>query len=121
MDSFYVFFFFNDTATTEIYTSIDTLSLHDALPISAVDETPSPAAPPMRKTRSLLAIRNPTAWAEVCLGFPLQRRPNLIYSCMYRTRRTTRSRHNPFGRRDVPDANVVRAVPDLPKHPKPLG
>src|SRR6184192_495027 len=32
-------FFFNDTATTEIYTSIDTLSLHDALPISF------PAAP----------------------------------------------------------------------------
>src|SRR2546429_7166315 len=28
--SFHVFFFFNDTATTEIYT----LSLHDALPIS---------------------------------------------------------------------------------------
>src|SRR2546430_13664943 len=27
----YIFFFFNDTATTEIYT----LSLHDALPISA--------------------------------------------------------------------------------------
>src|SRR6188768_4594902 len=26
-------FFFNDTAATEIYTSIDTLSLHDALPI----------------------------------------------------------------------------------------
>src|SRR3712207_7263367 len=32
----YVFFFFNDTATTEIYT----LSLHDALPISA---RPAPA------------------------------------------------------------------------------
>jgi hypothetical protein len=29
-----VFFFFNDTATTEIYTKIHTLSLHDALPIS---------------------------------------------------------------------------------------
>src|SRR6266540_7279407 len=28
---FFIFFFFNDTATTEIYT----LSLHDALPISA--------------------------------------------------------------------------------------
>src|SRR6187200_2234795 len=28
-----VFFFFNDTATTEIYTVSDTLSLHDALPI----------------------------------------------------------------------------------------
>src|SRR5213082_4147340 len=26
-------FFFNDTATTEIYTVSDTLSLHDALPI----------------------------------------------------------------------------------------
>src|SRR5213082_955852 len=29
-----VFFFFNDTAPTEIYTVSDTLSLHDALPIS---------------------------------------------------------------------------------------
>src|SRR5216117_1829120 len=28
-----IFFFFNDTATTEIYTRKDTLSLHDALPI----------------------------------------------------------------------------------------
>eukprot|EP01047_Picozoa_sp_COSAG01_P129672 COSAG01_NODE_59148_length_302_cov_0.399015_1_plen_50_part_01 len=27
-----VWFFFNDTATTEIYTGEDTLSLHDALP-----------------------------------------------------------------------------------------
>src|SRR2546430_7744347 len=31
---FFIFFFFNDTATTEIYT----LSLHDALPISRLDE-----------------------------------------------------------------------------------
>src|SRR3546814_7149016 len=29
----YFFFFFNDTATTEIYTYGHTLSLHDALPI----------------------------------------------------------------------------------------
>src|SRR3546814_11685022 len=29
------FFFFNDTATTEIYTYCHTLSLHDALPICA--------------------------------------------------------------------------------------
>ena len=34
-----VFFFFNDTATTEIYTTHNTLSLHDALPISAVPMT----------------------------------------------------------------------------------
>src|SRR3546814_17042376 len=30
------FFFFNDTATTEIYTYLPTLSLHDALPISFI-------------------------------------------------------------------------------------
>src|SRR5213083_3626162 len=30
---FICFFFFNDTATTEIYTTANTLSLHDALPI----------------------------------------------------------------------------------------
>src|SRR5213083_3725345 len=29
----FFFFFFNDTATTEIYTTANTLSLHDALPI----------------------------------------------------------------------------------------
>src|SRR6056300_1404008 len=33
---FSFFFFFNDTATTEIYTNLNTLSLHDALPISPV-------------------------------------------------------------------------------------
>src|SRR5258708_11000425 len=32
----FCFFFFNDTATTEIYT----LSLHDALPIFAISEAP---------------------------------------------------------------------------------
>src|SRR6058998_2624068 len=30
---YFFFFFFNDTATTEIYTVMNTLSLHDALPI----------------------------------------------------------------------------------------
>src|SRR6056300_2023742 len=30
---FFFLFFFNDTATTEIYTNLNTLSLHDALPI----------------------------------------------------------------------------------------
>src|SRR5210317_2179618 len=33
-----VFFFFNDTATTEIYTLSYTLSLHDALPITDAAE-----------------------------------------------------------------------------------
>src|SRR3712207_9069727 len=40
---YYIFFFFNDTATTEIYT----LSLHDALPISnrIADHKPIPIHP----------------------------------------------------------------------------
>src|SRR3989442_6539324 len=41
------FFFFNDTATTEIYT----LSLHDALPISPL------ARPPISKTQTTSAPR----------------------------------------------------------------
>src|SRR5690349_25157016 len=41
----FFFFFFNDTATTEIYT----LSLHDALPISLADRA--------EKQRGLLAAR----------------------------------------------------------------
>src|SRR2546422_2822472 len=38
------FFFFNDTATTEIYT----LSLHDALPISTTPPTPNAVIPNSR-------------------------------------------------------------------------
>src|SRR2546427_3269136 len=54
----FFFFFFNDTATTEIYT----LSLHDALPISAsLHPAPAARAPgsrrrtPARVTKPLLA------------------------------------------------------------------
>src|SRR3546814_3930178 len=34
----FIFFFFTDTATTEIYTYLHTLSLHDALPIHAIQQ-----------------------------------------------------------------------------------
>src|SRR6266496_2705700 len=51
-----LFFFFNDTATTEIYT----LSLHDALPIHQdPPETPCPLAP--------TPARSPLNWAG-CAG-----------------------------------------------------
>src|SRR2546422_6805225 len=46
------FFFFNDTATTEIYT----LSLHDALPISVLSDfrsNPDPSAHPSRSCAEL--------------------------------------------------------------------
>src|SRR3546814_12660384 len=39
-----IFFFFNDTATTEIYTYLHTLSLHDALPISSRSISQNPLA-----------------------------------------------------------------------------
>src|SRR5258708_23314256 len=45
------FFFFNDTATTEIYT----LSLHDALPISGATLSQSP--PAIRRAPSACAFR----------------------------------------------------------------
>src|SRR5437588_2198616 len=48
--SLYVFFFFNDPATTEIYT----LSLHDALPIF------TPRKMKRRKAHRLLDLRVPT-------------------------------------------------------------
>src|SRR5579863_10761821 len=49
IDCFFIFFFFNDTATTEIYT----LSLHDALPISSRPRKSSAPAtsPPMKWAR----------------------------------------------------------------------
>src|SRR3989454_10917780 len=47
-------FFFNDTATTEIYT----LSLHDALPISCVedDAAPGPPAPEPKRGGGPLGV-----------------------------------------------------------------
>src|SRR5258705_8766304 len=48
----FLFFFFNDTATTEIYT----LSLHDALPISSPRSGPRPSQPGYSAQRA-------TTWA----------------------------------------------------------
>src|SRR5256885_8367347 len=49
------FFFFNDTATTEIYT----LSLHDALPISGRKRGPRTRGRPWRVPRSRRRTRGP--------------------------------------------------------------
>src|SRR3712207_9580504 len=46
--TYFIFFFFNDTATTEIYT----LSLHDALPIWGVTNDREREAGPGRRTES---------------------------------------------------------------------
>src|SRR5213075_3544158 len=46
------FFFFNDTATTEIYTTRHTLSLHDALPISCCAARTSRCTAPKSRARA---------------------------------------------------------------------
>src|SRR5688572_33149887 len=69
---FVIFFFFNDTATTEIYT----LSLHDALPIwlcplhdHPVVRRPRPAAvrPQDRKSTRLNSSHSQISYAVFCL------------------------------------------------------
>src|SRR3712207_9354150 len=62
-----VFFFFNDTATTEIYT----LSLHDALPILEVHASPFDYSSPALASRHIAALHrlppynlDPEAWAR---------------------------------------------------------
>src|SRR4051812_50132880 len=54
------FFFFNDTATTEIYT----LSLHDALPISAADARPSDLSTDLSSVFSPDRLKPPNRRAE---------------------------------------------------------
>src|SRR3546814_16445731 len=59
-----LFFFFNDTATTEIYTYGHTLSLHDALPISVGEH----AGRIGRRTMALRLNENGPAGAEAPEG-----------------------------------------------------
>src|SRR3546814_2043003 len=79
------YFFFNDTATTEIYTYLHTLSLHDALPIwqyrqravhggggEGLPDAGGDARRPVERARGDLArIRRR---GEVCRPLPRQRR-----------------------------------------------
>src|SRR2546430_4047881 len=97
-----VFFFFNDTATTEIYT----LSLHDALPIYALvsrprccrlrregvrrGRPPRPRTPRDRKSTRLNSSHSQISYAVFCLKkkkqsiLPCQRRPTLPPNQAYR-------------------------------------
>src|SRR3712207_9266136 len=58
----YYFFFFNDTATTEIYT----LSLHDALPISSASPSNAPRTPPAAPSPPTSPSALPTTSSACC-------------------------------------------------------
>src|SRR3989442_8196311 len=60
----YIFFFFNDTATTEIYT----LSLHDALPICAAPASRCAASPPYLQSTRRRPIRWSPGWRTGRIG-----------------------------------------------------
>src|SRR2546422_7616345 len=89
-DSIYFFFFFNDTATTEIYT----LSLHDALPISLPRDPGSPpgggaggggsAAAPSGRSRLRRVARSEEHTSE------LQSRLHLVCRLLLEKKKKTR-------------------------------
>src|SRR5210317_1237786 len=62
-------FFFNDTATTEIYTLSYTLSLHDALPICHIQKSrmPSSACDKKKEHTSELQSHSEISYAVFCL------------------------------------------------------
>src|SRR3712207_7837331 len=75
-----LFFFFNDTATTEIYT----LSLHDALPISRHGDAHR-SRPPVRSTRKaamdlLDSAQGMPTWLSVLLIAALDRKSTRLNS-----------------------------------------
>src|SRR3546814_12242319 len=59
-ECFSLFVVFTDTANTEIYTYLHSLSLHDALPISADPSTPSRNSSPRSRTSSTAGTTDAT-------------------------------------------------------------
>src|SRR3989442_16021148 len=83
------FFFFNDTATTEIYT----LSLHDALPISRFTSRCCTASPAAARPRFISGCRPPfaprAARSEEHTS-ELQSRPHLVCRLLLEKKKTER-------------------------------
>src|SRR6266496_6671845 len=76
------FFFFNDTATTEIYT----LSLHDALPIST--------SPPPGSRSARAAVPNCPRWRSEEHTSELQSRRDLVCRLLLEKKKTTQHHHS---------------------------
>src|SRR2546426_10817940 len=67
-------FFFNDTATTEIYT----LSLHDALPICQPAPRPKSSLPSERRSSVATSLASTTGWRSEEHTSELQSPCNLV-------------------------------------------
>src|SRR5213082_4296041 len=86
--SLFFFFFFNDTATTEIYTVSDTLSLHDALPISRPGRCSwapwagSATSPPRRSEEHTSELQSPDtiSYAVFCLKKKKKKQKNVTHN-----------------------------------------
>src|SRR6187549_4300311 len=88
-----LFFFFNDTATTEIYTGWYTLSLHDALPISkdAWRCASRARAEPWRwrseEHTSELQSHHPISYAVFCLKKKRKKRRQTAVRVIYKLKK----------------------------------
>src|SRR3546814_19171528 len=72
-----VVFFFNDTATTEIYTYRHTLSLHDALPIASQASSSRRAAAMCKSRKRALNARSKAASFRNQLSGPASRQKSI--------------------------------------------
>src|SRR2546430_5264550 len=98
----FFFFFFNDTATTEIYT----LSLHDALPISAGlvqrlhEETPCEAQPRDGVVRLLGEVPAVNGFRSEEHTSELQSQSNIVCRLLLEKKKKNRSSHVTVDLRD---------------------
>src|SRR3989442_6373157 len=83
--SVFFFFFFNDTATTEIYT----LSLHDALPISAGGARARAAGASADRAEPARVSASTSSRSEEHTS-ELQSRPHLVCRLLLEKKKTTR-------------------------------
>src|SRR5476651_714724 len=96
------FFFFNDTATTEIYT----LSLHDALPISSHEVPSHPRRDRMQNRRALIRCRSEEHTSE------LQSRQYLV--CRLLLEKKTKPTRPPPPPQNTPPTNPHPHTPPPP-------
>src|SRR5260370_26183299 len=107
-----LFFFFNDTATTEIYT----LSLHDALPISGCAGSRRAGTPGARRAGRASGAR-PRPWSRSCARSEehtseLQSHLNLVCRLLLEKKK----HHPPRGHyhfSDTPSAHAAGSSPDV--------